>query len=572
MDIADSFIPLALPPQSTRAGIYHYDEYDRQFLRDRVAEFRGQVARRLAGELSEDEFKPLRLMNGLYLQLHAYMLRCAVPYGVLSSDQMRQFAYVARTYDRGYGHFTTRQNLQFNWIKLVEAPDALAALAEADMHAIQTSGNCIRNVTTDEYAGAAADELVDPRVYAEILRQWSTLHPEFSFLPRKFKIAITGAVVDRAAIQVHDIGLAAKRDAAGRIGFEVWVGGGLGRVPILGYKIRDWLCEDDFLSYMEAILRVYNALGGRENIHKARIKILVRDLGQVRFADMVEREFSLIPRQKFRIDPAVVAAIRAHFAPPAFDVLPNAADVLARQVAADAEFAAWVAHNTHPHRQPGYISAVISLKPIGGVPGDASADQMDAVADLAERYSFDELRVSHVQNLVLPHVRQDELHEVWQALRPLRLATPNIGTLTDIIACPGLDYCALANARAIPVAQNLSERFRDLERQYDIGVLFVNISGCINACGHHHVGHIGLLGVDKHGEEFYQITLGGSATNDAALGDIVGPAVPYDQVVDAVETIIQTYLSIRTSAAEKFIDAYRRVGMAPFRNALYATA
>ena len=571
MDSIDAIAPRAAG-QSTRAGIYHYDEYDRDFLRERVAEFRGQVERRLAGALSEDEFKPLRLMNGLYLQLHAYMLRCAIPYGVLSSRQLRQFAHVARTYDRGYGHFTTRQNLQFNWIKLVEAPDALAALAEADLHAIQTSGNCIRNVTTDEYAGAAADETVDPRVYAEILRQWSTLHPEFSFLPRKFKIAITGAAVDRAAIQVHDIGLAAKRDDSGRIGFEVWVGGGLGRVPVLAYKIRDWLGEDDFLAYMEAILRVYNALGGRENIHKARIKILVRDVGQARFSEMVEREFGFIPKDKYRIDPAVIEAIRAHFAPPPFDVLPHAAAALTQQVAADPAFAAWVRHNTHPHKQPGYVSAVISLKPIGGVPGDATAAQMDAVADLADRYSFDEVRVSHVQNLVLPHVRQDELFDVWQALRGLDLATPNIGTVSDIIACPGLDYCSLANARAIPVAQRLSERFADLQRQYDVGQLFVNISGCINACGHHHVGHIGILGVDKKGEEFYQITLGGSAANDAAIGDIIGAAVSYDAVVDAVETIIQTYLSVRATPAEKFIDTYRRVGMAPFKDALYAAA
>ena len=572
MDIADSFAELRAPLHSTRAGIYRYDEYDREFLRERVAEFRGQVERRLAGALSEDEFKPLRLMNGLYLQLHAYMLRCAIPYGVLSSQQMRQFAHVARTYDRGYGHFTTRQNIQFNWIKLVDAPDVLSALAEADLHAIQTSGNCIRNVTTDEYCGAAADETVDPRVYAEILRQWSTLHPEFSFLPRKFKIAITGAAVDRAAIQVHDIGLAVKRDSGGNIGFEVWAGGGLGRVPVLATKVRDWLAEDDFLAYMEAILRVYNALGGRENIHKARIKILVRDIGAAKFRELVEREFSYIPREKYRIDPETIAAIRAHFTPPPFDVLPNAAAVLARQVDEHKDFAAGVAHNTHPHREPGYISAVISLKPIGGVPGDATAEQMDAVADLADRYSFDEVRVSHVQNLVLPHVRQDELFEVFQALRQIDLATPNIGTVSDIIACPGLDYCSLANARAIPVAQNLSERFRDLERQYDIGQMFVNISGCINACGHHHVGHIGILGVDKKGEEFYQITLGGSASNDAAIGDIVGAAVPYDRVVDAVETIIQTYLALRGGAAEKFIDTYRRVGMAPFKDALYAVA
>jgi len=572
MDSLDTLATLRPAAQSTRAGIYRYDEYDREFLRDRVAEFRGQVERRLSGALSEDEFKPLRLMNGLYLQLHAYMLRCAIPYGVLSSRQMRQFAHVARTYDRGYGHFTTRQNVQFNWIKLVEAPDALAALAEADLHAIQTSGNCIRNVTTDEYAGAAADETVDPRVYAEILRQWSTLHPEFSFLPRKFKIAITGAAVDRAAIQVHDIGLAVRQDDAGRTGFEVWAGGGLGRVPILGVKLRDWLAEDEFIAYMEAILRVYNALGGRENIHKARIKILVRDMGAARFRDLVEQEFALIPRAKYRLDPELVAAIRAHFAPPAFDVLPAASAALARQVAADRDFADWVAHNTNPHRQPGYVSAVISLKPIGGVPGDATAAQMDAVADLAERFSFDEVRVSHIQNLVLPHVRQDALHAVWQALRPLGLATPNIGTLSDIIACPGLDYCSLANARAIPVAQELSSRFADLQRQYDVGPLFVNISGCINACGHHHVGHIGLLGVDKKGEEFYQITLGGSAGNDAAIGEIVGAAVPYDRVIDAVETIIRTYLALRAGPEEIFLATCRRVGLAPFREALHDVA
>jgi len=570
MDIVESHVGLPAGT-ATRAGIYHYDEYDRQFLRERVAEFRGQVERRLEGALSEDEFKPLRLMNGLYLQLHAYMLRCAVPYGVLSSAQLRQLAHIARTYDRGFGHFTTRQNLQFNWIKLEEAPDALAALAEADLHALQTSGNCIRNVTTDEFAGAAADEVVDPRVYAEILRQWSTLHPEFSYLPRKFKIAITGAPNDRAAIQVHDIGLLAKRGPGGETGFEVWVGGGLGRVPIIGTKLRDWLPEVDFLSYMEAVLRVYNALGGRENIHKARVKILVRDVGAERFTAMVEQEFSILPRQKFRLDPAVVAAIRAHFAPPPFEALPHAADTLAGQVAADAAFADWVAHNTHPHQQHGYISAVISLKPIGGIPGDATAEQMDAVADLADRFSFDEIRVTHVQNLVLPHVRQDELHDVWRALDALGLATPNIGTVTDIIACPGLDYCALANARAIPVAQLLSERFSDLRRQYDIGPLSLNISGCINACGHHHVGAIGILGVDKKGEEYYQITLGGSSGNDAAIGEIVGPAVPYDAVVDAVETIVRTYVSLRTSG-ETFLAAYRRVGMAPFKDALYAAA
>ena len=570
MDVIESHI--ALPDAArTRAGIYHYDEYDREFLRGRVGEFRAQVERRLAGALTEDEFKPLRLMNGLYLQLHAYMLRCAIPYGVLSSHQLRQLALIARTYDRGFGHFTTRQNLQFNWIKLEEAPDALAALAEADLHSIQTSGNCIRNVTTDEFAGAAADEVVDPRVYAEIVRQWSTLHPEFSYLPRKFKIAITGAPNDRAAIQVHDIGLVAKRGPSGETGFEVWAGGGLGRVPLIGTKLRDWLDEPDFLSYMEAILRVYNALGGRENIHKARVKILLRDVGAARFIEMVEQEFATLPRGKFRLEPEVIAAIRAHFAPPPFETLPHAEATLARQVAADAAFADWVAHNTHPHQRPGYISAVISLKPIGGIPGDATAEQMDAVADLADRYSFDEIRVTHVQNLVLPHVRQDELFDLWRALDALGLATPNIGTVTDIIACPGLDYCSLANARAIPVAQMLSERFADLQRQYEIGPISINISGCINACGHHHVGAIGILGVDKKGEEYYQITLGGSAGNDAAIGEIVGPSVPYEGVVGVVETLIRTYLA-RREPGETFLAAYRRLGMAPFKEALHAAA
>jgi sulfite reductase (NADPH) hemoprotein beta-component len=564
MDTLERHAPVA-------AGIYKYNDFDRAFLRERVAEFRAQVARRLAGELSEDEFKALRLMNGLYLQLHAYMLRCAIPYGVMSADQLRQFAHVARTYDRGYGHFTTRQNIQFNWIALEDAPDAIAALAEADLHAIQTSGNCIRNVTTDEFAGAAADETVDPRVYAEIIRQWSTLHPEFSFLPRKFKIAITGAPGDRAALQIHDIGLTAKRDAEGKIGFEVWVGGGLGRTPILGFRIREWLAEEALIGYLEAILRTYNALGGRDNIHKARIKILVRDVGQARFTELVEQEFAALPQEKFRLDPAIVRAIEAHFAPPPFAAPPDAPDVLADATATDAEFAAWVKRNTHAHREPGYICAVISLKPIGGVPGDCTAAQMDAIADLAERFSFGEIRVSHVQNLVLPHVRQDLLLALWQALRPLGLATANVGLLSDIIACPGLDYCSLASARSIPVAQRIAERFADLRRQHDIGTVFINISGCINACAHHHVGHIGILGVDKKGEEFYQITLGGSASNDAALGDIVGPAFGYDDVVDAVETILRTYLAVR-APGEAFIETYRRTGLAPFRAALYAAA
>jgi sulfite reductase (NADPH) hemoprotein beta-component len=561
----------AVAGATTRAGIYKYDEYDREFLRERVADFRAQVARRLAGELTEDEFKPLRLMNGLYLQLHAYMLRCAIPYGVLSSRQLRQFAHVARTFDRGYGHFTTRQNIQFNWIKLQDAPDAIAALAEADLHSIQTSGNCIRNVTTDEFAGAAPDEHVDPRVYAEILRQWSTLHPEFTYLPRKFKIAITGASHDRAAIQVHDIGLMALQRDDGAYGFEVWVGGGLGRVPTLGYRIRDWLPEDELIAYMEAILRVYNALGGRENIHKARIKILVRDVGQPRFTELVEQEFAALPHEKYRLDAETVAAIRTNFVPPPFDTLPDAASVLSRQVASDGEFAAWVERNTHPHRVPGYISAVISLKPVGGIPGDCTDGQMEAIADLADRYSFSEIRVSHVQNLVLPHVRQDELHEVWQALRRHRLATANIGLLSDIIACPGLDYCSLANARSIPVAQRIAERFADLKRQHDIGTVYINISGCMNACAHQHVGHIGILGVDRKGEEWYQVSLGGSATNDATIGDVIGPSFSYDAVVDAVETVLMTYLRLR-APGEIFLHTYRRVGPAPFKEALYGAA
>jgi sulfite reductase (NADPH) hemoprotein beta-component len=546
------------------ARTYRYDEIDRDFLRERIAEFRGQVERRLAGELTEDEFKPLRLMNGLYLQLHAYMLRVAIPYGLLNAPQLRQLASIARRWDRGFGHFTTRQNIQFNWTKLEDVPAMLEALAEVDMHAIQTSGNCIRNVTTDEYVGAAPDEVVDPRIYAEILRQWSTLHPEFTWLPRKFKIAITGSPNDRVAAQVHDVGVLAKRNTAGEIGFEVHAGGGLGRTPIIGRKLRDWVPEAEFLAYMEAVLRVYNALGQRDNIYKARIKILVRDLGD-EFTAMVEGEYARMPRDKYRLDPAVVAAIATHFAPPPFAALTD------RPLPEDPAFAAWARTSVRPHRQPGYASVTISLKPIGGIPGDASAEQMEAVADLAERHSFGEIRVSHVQNLVLPHVRQEDLSALWQGLRDAGLATPNIGLISDIIACPGMDYCALATARSIPVAQRISERFADLDRQHDIGELFLNISGCINACGHHHVGHIGILGVDKRGEEVYQVTLGGSATNDAAVGELIGPAFSYDGVVDAVETIIRTHVAHRVPG-ERFVDTYRRIGPAPFKEALYAGA
>jgi sulfite reductase (NADPH) hemoprotein beta-component len=557
----------AIPPH---ARSYRYDAVDRDFLAARIAEFRDQVRRRMAGELTEDEFKPLRLMNGLYLQLHAYMLRVAIPYGVLDSRQLRQLAHIARRFDRGFGHFTTRQNIQFNWTKLEDAPDMLAALAEVDMHAIQTSGNCIRNVTTDEFAGAAADELVDPRIYAEILRQWSTLHPEFSYLPRKFKIAITGAPNDRVAAKVHDVGVIAKRNAAGAIGFEVWVGGGLGRTPVIGTRLDDFVPEADILAYLEAVLRVYNALGQRANIYKARIKILVRDLGE-EFHRLVEAEFAAMPRGRYRLAPEVVQAIAAHFAPPPFAQLSDDPPALRRARAADRRFAAWLATSTQPHRQPGYVSVVISLKPIGGIPGDASADQMDAVADLADRFSFGEIRVSHVQNLVLPHVRQEDLPALHDALAAQGLATPNVGLVTDIISCPGMDYCALATARSIPVAQRISARFADLDRQLDIGTLHVNISGCINACGHHHVGHIGLLGVDKRGEEVYQITLGGSATNDAAIGELIGPAFSCDAIVDAVETLVRTYVAHR-QPGEIFKDTYRRIGAAPFKEALYAPA
>ncbi len=561
----------SIPIIAEQAGIYNYNQTDREFLRDRVAEFRDQVTRRLAGDLTEDEFKPLRLMNGLYLQLHAYMLRVAIPYGILTAPQLRTLATIARTYDRGYGHFTTRQNLQFNWLKLSDTPDILAMLADADMHALQTSGNCIRNVTSDEFAAAAADELVDPRVYAEILRQWSTLHPEFSFLPRKFKIAITGAPHDRAAVQVHDIGLTTHRDETGAIGFKVHVGGGLGRVPVIGRVIRDFLPETEFLAYMEAILRVYNAHGGRTNIHKARIKILVRDLGIDKFRDLVEAEFAAMPVETYRLSPASIAAIQARFAPPAFETLPSGAADLASQAAANPGFADFLARNTNPHKAPGYISAVLSLKPIGGIPGDASAAEMDTIADLADRYSFGEIRVSHTQNLVLPHVREDQLLELWHDLRAHGLATANVGLISDIIACPGMDYCALATARSIPVAQRIAERFADLDRQHAIGTVHLNISGCINACGHHHVGHIGILGLDKNGEEFYQITLGGAAANDAAIGQIIGPGFSYDAVVDAVEQILTTYLGIR-QPGEPFKDTVRRLGLAPFKAALYAPA
>jgi len=552
--------------------MYRYDEFDARFVADRAAQFRDQAERRLAGELTEDEFKPFRLMNGLYLQLHAYMLRVAIPYGTLSSRQMEKLAEIAERFDRGYGHFTTRQNIQYNWIKLDAAADILDALAEVDMHAIQTSGNCIRNVTTDHWAGAAVNELADPRPVAELLRQWSSLHPEFSFLPRKFKIAVTGAPADRAAVKVHDIGLRLHLNGSGERGWEVIVGGGQGRTPVIGITVRDFLPESELLGYLEAIMRVYNLHGRRDNKYKARIKILVRELGTEEFSRQVEEEYARQARPRAELDARELARIAAYFAPPAFEDLPRVSTTLENARLDNREFARWLKVNTAPHRQPGYAIVNISLKPAGGIPGDATADEMRAVAALARQFSFDELRVSHHQNLVLPHVKQDDLFAVWQALKDAGLATANVGLASDIIACPGLDYCALATARSIPVAQGLSRRFADLDRQQAIGPLRINISGCINACGHHHVGHIGILGLEKKGEEFYQITIGGSSSEDAAIGSIVGPGFAADEVPDAIERIVETYLELRLSPEETFIAAVKRLGSTPFKERLYATA
>ncbi|MDP6351874.1 MAG: nitrite/sulfite reductase [Alphaproteobacteria bacterium] len=550
--------------------MYRYDEYDHTLVAERIAQFRGQVARRLSGALTEDQFKPLRLMNGLYLQLHAYMLRVAIPYGTLSSNQMRRLADIARRYDKGYGHFTTRQNLQFNWSRLEDVPDMLERLAEVEMHAIQTSGNCIRNTTADHFAGVAADEIEDPRVTCEIIRQWSTLHPEFSFLPRKFKIAVTGAPVDRAAVRFHDIGLIMRRDGDGATGFEVFVGGGQGRTPVIGVPIRRFLPKRHLLSYLEAILRVYNMLGRRDNIYKARIKILVQAEGPERFAALVEDEWRHTRDGAVDLVPDEVARIEAHFAPPPYQDLAAESLEFEAAKAADPGFAAWARTNVAPHRQPGYAIVTVSLKPEGGIPGDATAEQMDAIADLAERHSFAEIRVTHEQNLVLAHVRQESLYDLWLGLGADGLATANAGLISDIIACPGLDYCALATARSIPVAQRISTRFADLARQYDVGALKLKISGCINACGHHHAGHIGILGVDRRGEEYYQITLGGSAETDAAIGTIIGPAFSGARVVDAVEDIVTTYVGLRRDG-ESFLETYRRVGQTPFKETLYAT-
>lgn len=550
-------------------GLYQYQTADREFLASRIAEFEGQVQRRLSGELSEDEFKPLRLMNGLYLQLHAYMLRVAIPYGILDSRQMRKLAHIARHYDRDYGHFTTRQNIQFNWIKLEETPEILRQLADVDMHAIQTSGNCIRNVTCDQFAGAAADELMDPRVHAEILRQWSTLHPEFTFLPRKFKIAISGSPHDRVAARFHDIGILARPGENGPL-FRIFVGGGLGRTPLVGHELFDSVPEADLLMTLEAALRVYNAYGRRDNIYKARIKILVQALGIDGYRKAVEHELSLMDPAHYRLAPETVAAIQARFAAPDLTAAPDAEARLKNDRQSDIAFDRWVRSNTHPHFAPGRIAVTVSIKPAGGIPGDATSVQLDRLADLADQFSFGELRITHLQNVVLAHVAQDRLLELWQALNDIGLGDANHELIGDIVACPGLDYCALANARSIPIAQKLSARFGDNALQEEIGKLRINISGCINACGHHHVGHIGLLGVDKRGEEFFQITLGGRDDALSRTGDILGAALPEDDMVDAIARIVDRYLSIRETG-EQFLDTLTRLGDAPFKEAAYET-
>jgi sulfite reductase (NADPH) hemoprotein beta-component len=528
------------------------------------------VKRRLSGELTEDEFKMLRLQNGVYLQLHAYMFRVAIPYGTLSSKQLRALARVARRYDRGYGHFTTRQNIQFNWIKLSELPDALADLADVGIHAMQTSGNNMRNVTSDQWAGVAPGEVEDPRIWSEILRQHTTLHPEFSFLPRKFKIAITASEHDRAAIKVHDIGLRLHRNADGETGFEVLVGGGLGRTPFIAKTIKPFVAGRDILSYVEAILRVYNQYGRRDNIYKARIKILVHELGIEKFSREVEEEWKQMGHGALTLDHSAIEEVRSRFSYPAYEKLPHMPDEL-KQAAHDPLFERWRKNSVAPHKVQGYSIVTLSLKPVGGPPGDATADQMDAVADLAERHSFGEIRVGHEQNLVLPHVAKRDLPQLWKVLDRIGLATPNVNLVTDIIACPGLDYCSLANARSIPIAQELTRRFANHDTADMIGRLHINISGCINACGHHHVGHIGILGVEKNGEEFYQITIGGRADENAQMGVLIGPAVPYAEVADVIEDIVEAYLALRDRPEELFVDTVKRLGVEPFKERVYAT-
>ena len=548
--------------------MYRYDQYDHLIVRERIAQYRDQVRRRLADELTEEEFLPLRLQNGLYMQRHAYMLRIAVPYGLLSTAQMRMFAHIARKYDRGYGHFTTRQNIQFNWIELEQTPDILTDLASVEMHAIQTSGNCIRNTTTDEYAGVAADEIVDPRPYAEIIRQWSTFHPEFIALPRKFKIAINGAVEDRAAIAVHDIGLTAVRNEAGEVGFKFMVGGGLGRTPIIGSVINEFVPWQHLLTYTEAIMRVYNQFGRRDNKYKARIKILVKAVGAEEFARLVEAEFADLKDGPETLTREELDRVAQWFNPKPYLTLPNI-DPRADH-AGDKAFANWLQRNVKPHKVPGYASVVLSLKKTGVPPGDATAEQMDFVADLADKYSFNELRVTHEQNLVLADVEQSKLFEIWQQAKARGLATPNIGLLTDMISCPGGDYCSLANAKSIPIAAAIAERFDNLDFQHDIGDIELNISGCINACGHHHVGHIGVLGVDKDGAEWYQVSIGGAQGNESAIGKIIGPSFSAPQMPEVIGRLLEVYVKNRVEG-ERFVDVAQRLGIAPFKEHVYAT-
>ena len=551
--------------------MYIYDEIDQHLVDERVAQFRDQTRRFLAGSLSEDDFRPLRLQNGLYIQRHAPMLRISVPYGLLASQQLRALAYIARTYDRGWGHFSTRQNLQLNWPRLEDVPEILAHLATVQMHAIQTSGNCIRNITSDHFAGVAPDEIVDPLVWSEIVRQWSSFHPEFAYLPRKFKIALSGATEDRVAVQVHDVGLQAVRDEAGEVGFRVLAGGGLGRTPIIGSVIREFLPWQHVLTYLEAILRTYNRYGRRDNKWKARIKILVKDLTPARFRSEVEAEWQHLKDGPSTLTSAEVERVAGRFTRPAYEKLEALSSSYVLQLGRDRRFAAWARRNVHPHKVPGYAAVTLSLKKTGVPPGDATADQMDAVADLAERVGFGEVRVTHEQNLLLPDVRQSDLHAVWQEAHALDLATANVGMITNIIACPGGDYCSLANAKSIPVAEAIQRRFDDLDYVYDIGELDLNISGCMNSCGHHHIGHIGILGVDKQGAEFYQISIGGAQGNEASLGKVLGPSVAQDEVADVVEKLIELYLERRDSEAERFIDVVRRLGTEPFKEHVYGS-
>jgi sulfite reductase (NADPH) hemoprotein beta-component len=552
--------------------MYCYDEYDQRMLDERVAQYRDQVRRRLSNELTETEFLPLRLQNGLYMQIHGYMLRIAVPYGLISSRQMRMFAHIARKYDRGYGHFTTRQNIQFNWLKLEDTPDILADLASVQMHAIQTSGNCVRNITSDEFAGVAQDEIVDPRPYAEILRQWSTFHPEFAYLPRKFKIAISGAKEDRAAILAHDIGLSVGKNAQGETGFRVLVGGGLGRTPVIGSEICEFLPWQHVLTYVESILRIYNQFGRRDNKFKARIKILVKALGIDEFRRLVEEDWASLKGGPGTLTGEEIERVAGFFTDPTYEVLTDNDSSLKEFMVDNRNFSNWMTHNVRPHRVPGYAIVVLSVKKPGNAPGDVTHEQMDAVADLADHYSFGEMRITHKQNLVFADVKQADLIALWHELNKQELASPNIGMLTDIISCPGAEFCTLANARSIPLSKLIAERFENLDFQYDIGEISLNISGCMNACGQHHIGNIGITGVEKKNhEEWYQISIGGAEGNNCSLGKILGPSLTFHQIPEAIDRILQVYLRERIDEGERFIDTVRRIGHAPFKDHVYAT-